>query len=292
MSFPVLVLSAFGVSDPNALKALYNIRGRVAIAWPEAEIRLAFTSRVLRNIWRRRARQADFRAEHPGLPEEIYQIRGPLALLAEIQEASPRPIVVQPLHVAEGEEYADLKNMVQALSGIQTIRPDQRPFPGLVLAPPALGDGGPGYLQAAARALRPLAERSRAAGAALVLVGHGSRRLDLNVYRDLEKQLRRDFPSTRVGLLESGPEEILAHLAGPRPVLLAPLLTVAGEHVRKNLAGPEPESWISCLKAAGHLVEAHLEGLGSQDDWADLYVEHIRRGLASLGLADPHQVPA
>jgi sirohydrochlorin cobaltochelatase len=282
MPFPALVLAAFGVSDPAALKALFHIKSRVAATWPEAETRLAFTSRVLRNLWRRRAGQADFRNENPHLPEEIYEIRSPLALLAEIQEAAPRPILVQSLHVAEGEEYTDLRNMVEALAGIKTLRPDQRPFPGLALAPPALGDGGPGFLEAAARALETLAGQARRAGAALVLMGHGSRRLALEVYNGLEQRLRRDYPPTHVGLVESGPEDILAALAGPRPVLLAPLLTVAGEHARKDLAGPEDGSWASRFRAAGHKVEIHMEGLGALDEWADLYVEHIRRGLAVL----------
>jgi len=280
---PAVVLAAFGVSDPIALKALFHIKDRVAAAWPEAETRLAFTSRVLRNLWRRRSGQAGFRAENPGLPEEIYAIRSPLALLAEFQEAAPRPILVQSLHVAEGEEYADLRNMVESLAGIQTIRPDQRPFPGLVLAPPALGDGGPGYLEPAARALQPLVERARLSGTALVLMGHGSRRLTLGVYGNLEKRLRLDYPPTYVGLVEGGPEDILAALAEPRPVLLAPLLTVAGEHARKDLAGPEDGSWAGRFRAAGHEVEVHLEGLGSLDAWADLYVEHVRQGLEPQG---------
>jgi sirohydrochlorin cobaltochelatase len=284
---PVIVLAAFGASDPAALSAVFHIKDRVAAAWPGAEIRLAFTSRVLRNLWRRRAGQAAFRAENQGLPEELYEIRSPLALLAEIQETAPRPILVQSLHVAEGEEYADLRHMVETLAGLKTIRPSQRPFPGLVLAPPALGDGGPGFLEPAARALQPLAALARQSGAALVLMGHGSRRLALGAYGGLEKHMRRDYPPTYVGLVEGGPEDILAALAEPRPVLLAPLLTVAGEHARKDLAGPEAGSWAGRFRAAGHEVEVHLEGLGSLAAWADLYVEHIRRGLAALETAQP-----
>jgi sirohydrochlorin cobaltochelatase len=212
---PVIVLAAFGVSDPAALKALFNIKDRATAAWPGAEIHLAFTSRVIRNIWRRRAEEAGFRAENPHLSEAIYSIRGPLALLAEIQEARPRPVLVQSLHVAEGEEYADLKNMVEALAGIQTVRPDQRPFPGLVLAPPALGDGGPDFLEPAARALTPLAERAGRAGAALVLMGHGSRRLHLGVYGGLEKQLRRDYPPAFVAWSKKGRRKFWPPWPGP-----------------------------------------------------------------------------
>ena len=113
-------------------------------------------------------------------------------------------------------------------------------------------------------------------------MGHGSRRLALGVYGDLEKWLRRDHPPTYVGLVEGRPEDILSALAGPRPILLAPLLTVAGEHARKDLAGPGDGSWAGRFRAAGHKVEVHLEGLGSLDAWADLYIEHIRRGLAAL----------
>jgi sirohydrochlorin cobaltochelatase len=284
---PAIILAAFGASDPAALKALFHIRDRVAAAWPGAEIRLAFTSRVLRNLWQRRAGEAAFRAENQGLPEDIYAIRSPLALLAEIQEAAPRPILVQSLHVAEGEEYTDLRNMIEALSGLKTIRPEHHPFPGLILGPPALGDGGPGFLGPAARALQPLTERASQADAALVLMGHGSRRLALESYGGLETRLRRDYPPTYVGLVEGGPEEILAALAGPRPVLLAPLLTVAGEHARRDLAGPGQGSWADRFRAAGHEVMVHIEGLGALETWAGLYVEHVRRGLAALEAFSP-----
>ena len=289
---PVIVLAAFGASDPAALKDLFHIKNRVAEACPGAETRLAFTSRLLRNLWRRRADQADFRAENQGLPGEIYAIRSPLSLLAEIQEAAPRPILVQSLHVAEGEEYTDLRNMIEALAGLKTIRPDQRPFPALALAPPALGNGGPDFLEPAARALQPLMDQAGRAGAALVLMGHGSRRLALGVYGGLEKRLRRDYPPTYVGLVERGPEDILAALAGPRPVFMAPLLTVAGEHARKDLAGPGEASWAGRFRAAGHEVEVHPEGLGALDAWADLYVEHLRRGLAALETDRPGGVTA
>ena len=288
---PVLILAAFGVSDPEALEDLLNIKARVAAAWPRAETRLAFTSRVLRGQWRCRADEASFRASHPGVPAEIYEIKSPLTLLAEAQEEGPRPLVVQPLHVSAGEEYADLKNMTAALAGIETLRPDQRPFPLLHLARPALGDGGADDLERAARALRPLAEKAGRSGSALVLVGHGSRRLTSAVYGELEKILRRGGEPVHIGLLEGGPgpEEIIVALAGehgrdhgPRPILLAPLLAAAGRHARDDLAGPEPDSWASRLRAAGHPVEIHLQGLGSLDAWADLYVEQVRQGLAAL----------
>jgi sirohydrochlorin cobaltochelatase len=42
------------------------------------------------------------------------------------------------------------------------------------------------------------------------------------------------------------------------------------------MAGDEPDSWINVLKDAGFNVTPKLEGLGSLDSFADIYVEHLK----------------
>ena len=45
-----IVLAGFGTSYPSALVAITNIQGKVQKAFPGVEVRLAFTSNIIRNI--------------------------------------------------------------------------------------------------------------------------------------------------------------------------------------------------------------------------------------------------
>lgn len=279
---PAIVLAAFGTTDEEALAALTHIKTRVEAAFPGQEIILALTSRFIRQVWRRRAGEAEYRRAHPDLPEEIFQPVNPLSALAALQEDGPRRVLVQSLHVTDGTEYRDLAAVVSQLAGITALHPAGPPFPGLKLGPPALGDGSEKYLKRAAEALAGLVAEAARREAALVLMGHGNEHFQQTVYSDLEAVLRERFgPDIFLGLVEGDPglAEIAAGLrAGGtgRTVLLAPLMVVAGDHARNDLAGPEADSWASVLAAEGHRIEIHLRGLGLIDSWADIYVEHLK----------------
>lgn len=279
---PAIVLAAFGTTDEEALGALTHIKNRVQAAFPDHETLLALTSRFIRRAWRRRAAEAEYRREHPGLPEEIFRPLNPLSALAALQEDGPRRVLVQSLHVTDGAEYRDLASVVEQLAGIAALNPAGPPFPGLALGPPALGDGSEKFLGRAAEALGGLAAEARKREAALVLMGHGNEHFQQTVYGDLERTLRARYgPDIHLGLVEGGPglPELVAGLrAGgpPRAVLLAPLMVVAGDHAKNDLAGEGPESWASVLAGEGYRIELRLQGLGLNDSWADIYVEHLR----------------
>lgn len=70
----------------------------------------------------------------------------------------------------------------------------------------------------------------------------------------------------------------------PAIVLAAQAL---GEHARNDMAGDEPESWKSIFREAGFEVDCHLEGLGMNPSWADIYVEHLTASaiLSNLSLS-------
>jgi sirohydrochlorin cobaltochelatase len=53
-------------------------------------------------------------------------------------------------------------------------------------------------------------------------------------------------------------------------------MIVAGDHALNDMAGEDPDSWASAFKKAGFEVETHLQGLGSNDSWAQIYVEHLK----------------
>lgn len=282
---PAIVLAAFGTTETQALGAILNISSRVQAAFPKGEVHLAFTSRIIRRIWAQRAADQDYRLAHPEVPSEVYEVKSPLATLALLAEDGPRPLAVQSLHVTCGAEFRELESVVEQLAGLKTATAARHPFPGLTLGVPALGDGGEKYLARAARGLKSLIEAADQAGAALVLMGHGNERLHQAVYSDLEKRLRVQYnrPDIFIGLVEGNPglEDLLTDMdrlpESPKTVLLAPLMVVAGDHAKNDLAGDEPDSWASVFRARGLDVHTRLQGLGSDDDWADIYIEHLRK---------------
>lgn len=279
---PAIILAAFGTTDPEALGALLHIKSRVQAAFPDHETILTLTSRFIRRVWSERNSKLGYRLAYPEVPDEIFCPHEPISALAVLSLKGCRRVMIQSLHVADGSEYRDLADMVTQQSGLTPIDLAKPPTPSLALGPPALGDGSEKYLLRAAEALGELAVKARKRQAALVLMGHGNEHFQQAVYGDLEKVLRARYgPDIYLGLVEggSGSMGVLANLRArmeSRTVLLAPLMVVAGDHAKKDLAGDGPDSWASVLAAAGFRVELHLQGLGLNDSWADIYVEHLR----------------
>ncbi|MDR3039078.1 MAG: sirohydrochlorin cobaltochelatase [Candidatus Adiutrix sp.] len=283
---PAIVLAAFGTTEVKALNSILNIKMRVQAAFPGYDVHLAFTSNIIRDIWHKRAADAKFKKANPGVSAEIYGIKNALTTLADIQEGGARLVLVQSLHVTDGEEYEDLVNLVKALEGYKTMKPVLHPFPWIGVGEPALGvdDGRPKYLQRAARALAPYVEAAQKSGRALVLMGHGNEHLAQGVYKKFQAQLRRTYANEQIyiGTVEAPPhaedlvKAIKKSAAAPESVLLVPMMVVAGDHARNDMAGDEPDSWAGIFKANGFSVQSHLEGLGSNDAWADIYVEHLK----------------
>ena len=53
-------------------------------------------------------------------------------------------------------------------------------------------------------------------------------------------------------------------------------MIVAGDHATNDMAGTESDSWKSLLTAAGYEVETVMEGLGSNDAFAEIFADHIQ----------------
>jgi sirohydrochlorin cobaltochelatase len=282
---PAIVLAAFGTTDEEAVHSILNIKDRVETAFPEYDVSLAFTSNLIRSIWHERAGDGEYRKDNPEIPEEVYAVGSVLTALALAQEDGGRLVLVQSLHVTDGEEFTNLQNLVKMLFEYPISKRVRHPFPWIGVGEPALGigDGQPKYLERAAAAIAPLARGARDSGAALVLMGHGNEHLEQNVFAKFEQVLRKRYgPHVYIGSVEAPPfaEEIVEAMAKagdvPKKILLAPFMVVAGDHARNDMAGGEGDSWASVFRENGYEVETFLRGLGSNDNWADIYVEHLK----------------
>ncbi len=283
-----IVLANFGTSYPEALRALINIEEQVQQAFPAAEVRLAFTSNIIRKIWHKRQNDSDFKKQYPQIPEQILYVQGPLATVANLQDAGYRTIYVQPTHVYAGEEYQDLSAYVAGLNSITTIKTKFMPFDLLTIGRPALGKAGtnPDYhddLQRAAKALKADVDNARQQNAALVYMGHGNEYYSTGIYAEFQQVLRKAYPdvSIFIGTVEGFPslDDVVEGLqaAHSKKVLLKPLMVVAGDHARNDMAGEEDDSWTNVLSAQGLEVITELHGLGEGKAWANIYVEHLQQ---------------
>ena len=189
-------------------------------------------------------------------------------------------VLAVPTHMIAGAEY---DKVLTAL----TEKRDR--FRQLAVSRPLLDS--PSDLQA----LSGILVREHLPAGALVLMGHGSaeRREANEVYVQLEEAFReRGCENAFVGTVEGEPclAEVLGKLdcrsreqGNPRPdrpVILAPLMIVAGDHALKDMTGAEPASWQNRLTAAGWTVRPVLRGLGAYRGVQDMFIEHARNAGA------------
>ena len=76
--------------------------------------------------------------------------------------------------------------------------------------------------------------------------------------------------------------------AGYKKVILRPLMVVAGDHANNDMAGDDDDSWKSQFNASGAFdsVDCQIAGLGRIEAVEDLYVEHTKAAIDSLGASD------
>lgn len=290
MSNSAIVLAMFGTSVARALPALLNIRDRMVERYPSTPVRLAFSSTVIRRIWRQRATDPDYRAGHPAVPAEIFEIHDPRTVLTSCLDAGFAAVMVQPVYMTPAGEFRELRVLTEELNAVSGRAR-------VVLAQPAFGvnPAGTGYnesnIVAVAGALADDTRLARERNAALLYMGHGAKSHAVEpVYHRFAEVMRRLYPDvlTVIGTVEG--ERPLADALGRirstniKQVVLKPLMVAAGNHVRKDMVGPAPHGWKQLLEQHGLTVEPVLRGLGELDSFARIFVERTARAAAETGI--------
>lgn len=254
---PVILVVSFGTScGESREKTIGAVERAIAAAWPDHEVRRAFTSRVILDILKRR--------DHL----EIDHVEEALERLVR---DGKRTLVVQPTHVMSGYEYDGMMAVVERFR-------DKFDF---------VAVGGPlltweeDYDRVAA-ALAGETAACRRSGAAVVFMGHGTEHAANLVYTRLQERFdAAGADGCLVGTVEAEPslEDMLAAVkrSGRAKVVLEPLMVVAGDHANHDMAGDGEGSWKSAFQAAGYQVETVLRGLGELEAIQQIYVDHVRR---------------
>ncbi len=290
-----IVIASFGTTYPSGLKSIINIVNKVKKEFPKTTVKVTFTSNIIRKIWKKREAEAK-KWLSQGIPEEILYVKGMVATLGDLADNGYKTIIIQPTHIYHGEEFSDVLEYARALSSIKTIKEKWMPFKKIVVGRPALGTYGPKYdyhedIKIAVQALKADVELAKKKGAVLVYMGHGNEYYSTGIYAETQKEFRTQYPEvqTFIGTVEGYPslEDVVTMLkthAKYKKIVLKPFMIVAGDHANNDMAGDDSDSWKNVIKKAGFKVYPIIEGLGSNDKFADIFVEHIKEVAKDNGI--------
>ena len=260
-----ILITAFGTSMPSARKAIDNLVNAAKKAFPGTDVRLAFTSNIIRRKLTREGKK--------NVPPT------PVQALAALNDEGFKNVCVMPTHIIPGAEYDEIKNVVDAWKTLT----GKYGFKDLRLGKTFLSS-----VDACDEMADILIKRFAKvpADTAVVLMGHGTPHHIANaMYSQLQVALDKKADGRFfIGTVENTPliEDVVVELkkAGLKKTLLSPLMIVAGDHANNDMADKDdPESWYSILKKEGFAVETMIKGLGEDAGIAAAFVEHLKAAL-------------
>ncbi len=290
-----IVLASFGTTVPSAVKAITNIQDKIQAAFPGIPVRMTFTSNIIRSVWKKRQAEPE-KWLKKGIPEEVLYVKNIIATIGDLREEGYRDIIVQPTHIYFMEQAQDLQSYVNAFASIKTTKKKWLPFDHVVMGRPALGGHGDRYdyhedMEKALKTLKGDVELAKKNNARLVYMGHGNEYWSTGIYVEAAAKMREMYPDvvTYIGSVEGFPriEDVVRYLSHQQggKIVLKPFMIVAGDHATNDMAGDDKDSWKNILTKAGYEVIPVLEGLGSNDAFAEIFVEHIRDAARDAGIS-------
>lgn len=257
-----ILLVAFGSSYPETRATFTHIENEIKTAFPNQEIRWAFTSKFIRKKLRSRGEVIDSPAE----------------ALAKMGEDGFNNVAVQSLHVIPGSEYENLKKTVDAFSGMP------KGIDHVKLGKPLLYHHKD-IVKLTDALLRHL-PNGMGKDDALIYMGHGTHHQANIYYPGMQYYLWEKNPNLFLATVEGYPElnKVIEKLdkRNTKKVYLLPFMTIAGDHARNDMAGEEKDSWKTVLEAKGFEVEAVLEGMADHKEVVHIWIEHVTEVLLQL----------
>ncbi len=280
-----LLVVSFGTSfNDSRAQDIKGIEDKLQEAYPDWSVRRAFTAQIIINHVEARDNE----------------------VIDNMQQALDRAVangvknlVVQPTHLMHGAEYDE---MTEAIDGYKDK------FESVAIAEPMLGEVGDDATvinddkKAVAQAITDEAckiagydsmEAAAEDGTAFVFMGHGTSHTANVTYDQMQTQMEDlGFTNAFIGTVEGEPEDTECQAviekvkeAGFKKVVLRPLMVVAGDHANNDMAGDDDDSWKSQFEASGAFdsIDCQIEGLGRIEAVEDLYVEHTKAAIDSLG---------
>lgn len=257
----ILVVS-FGTSYNDSRDITIGaVEETIADAFPDYEVRRAFTSDIIMDIL----------ADRDNLEIDTVEEALDRAVADGI-----KTLVVQPTHLMNGFEYTDLANALAEYADS---------FEQLALAEPLLTSDAD--FDAVAEAITADTAAYADGNTAVCFMGHGTEAESNSVYAKLQDVLTaKGYSDYYIGTVEATPtlDDVVAAVdAGEySKVVLQPLMVVAGDHANNDMAGDEEGSWKDVFTKAGYEVECVIRGLGQLEAIQDIYVAHTQAAIDSL----------
>lgn len=250
----ILVVS-FGTSHKDTReKTIDAIKAEIAGAYPDCRIYEAWTSKMILTKLKKR--------------DNVY-IPTVREAMEQMKADGVTHVYVQPTHVINGVENDLMKEDALAWDN---------EFVSISFGDPLLTteEDNREAISAVSREFSDLA-----ADEVLVLMGHGTTHFANAIYAALDYQFKdMGYDNIFLGTVEAYPSmESLRRMVqayGPRKVILAPFMIVAGDHARNDMAGDDPDSWFSQFKNDGYEVECCMKGLGEYPGIRKMFLSHIK----------------
>ena len=283
-----LLVVSFGTSfNDSRAEDVKGIEDALAEAYPDWSVRRAFTAQIIIN-------HVEARDE-----ENIDNMQ---QALDRAVANGVKNLVVQPTHLMHGAEYDEMT---------EAINEYKDKFESVAIAEPMLGEVGDDATvinddkKAVAQAITDEAckeagfdsmDAAAEAGTAFVFMGHGTSHTANVTYDQMQTQMEDlGFKNAFIGTVEGKPEDTACDKviekvkeAGYKNVVLRPLMVVAGDHANNDMAGDDEDSWKSQFVASGNFenVDCQIEGLGRIEAVEQIYVDHTKAAIDSLGSSD------
>lgn len=261
----ILVVS-FGTTYQHTLRScIESIEDKVRSEFPGFEVRRAFTSQFIINKLAKR--------------DNIY-IDDAAKALQRLKDEGFTAVVVQPTHIIAGHEFDEVKAAVERC---------RSHFLQLALGRPVLcNDGSDGTTDDYAVAVEALRSQlpAIAPDRAVALMGHGSSHQANQAYYRLQEKLDQSGLNVFLANVDETPtiKDVIEMLAEReiKHVTMMPYMLVAGDHAINDMAGDGEDTWKTLFEQAGYTTDAWLKGLGENEAYQEIYVQHIKDALSTM----------
>ena len=251
----VLLVTSFGTSyNANRDLSIGSIEQKLQAAYPDYEVRRAFTSQIIIDKLKKR---------------DGIAIDNVTEAMDRLVSDGVREVVVQPTHVMSGFEYDDV---------VAEVTPYADKFDSFKVGSPLLVSDAD--YDEVVSIITGETKDYDAEGTAVVFMGHGTEHEANATYAKLQQHLTAaGYGNYFIGTVEATPslDDVLALVqdSGAKKVVLLPLMIVAGDHANNDMAGDEEGSWKTTFEQAGFEVECVLRGLGQYEEIQNMFVEHV-----------------
>lgn len=280
-----LLVVSFGTSfNDSRVADISGVEKKLQEAYPDWSVRRAFTAQIIINHVQARD------------DEKIDNME---QALERAVSNGVKNLVVQPTHLMHGAEYDEL---------VDAVNNYKDKFETVTVAEPLLGEVGSDAAavnddkknvaeaitaEAVKTAGYDSLDAAKEDGTAFVFMGHGTSHSAKVSYSQMVAQMSElGYENVFIGTVEGEPEETACENvinnvkeAGYKKVVLRPLMVVAGDHANNDMAGDDEDSWKSQFEASGAFdkIDTQIAGLGEIDAIQQIYVDHTKAAIESLG---------